>query len=196
MTEANDLKIKRVCILLSGGIDSAACVYYYKTRGFSITPIFVDFGQLARINEARSAEEIAKYYNLELISIHASGMKNFSDGEIVGRNLFLVSTSLMAIPSFSGIICLGIHSGTDYFDCQPRFLEELNILISALTNGRVIVNAPFLNFNKLEIAEYCTTQRLPVHLTYSCELGLTQPCGKCLSCKDLMSIYASKEVDS
>lgn len=43
--------------------------------------------------------------------------------------------------------------------------------------------------NKIEVWEYAKSKRVPINLTYSCELGLKQPCGKCPSCKDLIILY-------
>ena len=54
------------------------------------------------------------------------------------------------------------------------------------TGGRVRVDAPFVRQSKVDLAIYCLLNRLPRELTYSCELGLDQPCGKCNSCKDLL----------
>ena len=44
----------RVTVLFSGGIDSASCIHFFKTKGCEVRGIFVDFGQAAarRENEA------------------------------------------------------------------------------------------------------------------------------------------------
>ena len=59
-------------------------------------------------------------------------------------------------------------------------------------NGLIKIDAPFLTFYKSQIYDYCIKEKVPLNLTYSCELGLKQPCGKCLSCKDLEKISARK----
>jgi 7-cyano-7-deazaguanine synthase len=56
------------------------------------------------------------------------------------------------------------------------------------TYGKVVMAAPFVDWNKVDIAIYCVTEGLPMDLTYSCELGLDQPCGRCKSCIDLMTL--------
>jgi len=38
-------------ILLSGGIDSTACVHYYLDQKFDVKAVFIDYGQKARKNE-------------------------------------------------------------------------------------------------------------------------------------------------
>lgn len=42
-------------VLLSGGIDSAACVAFYRRLGNDVAAVFVDYGQPVREQEERSA---------------------------------------------------------------------------------------------------------------------------------------------
>jgi 7-cyano-7-deazaguanine synthase len=60
------------------------------------------------------------------------------------------------------------------------------------TDGMVNISTPFIDWKKNEIYNYTKKNKIPVHLTYSCELGEKQPCGKCKSCKDLEYLYAKK----
>jgi 7-cyano-7-deazaguanine synthase len=91
----------------------------------------------------------------------------------------------------SGLIATGIHSGTNYIDCTPNFISSLQRVINIYSGGEIILAAPFLNWNKLDIWNYCKIKNVPYKITYSCEMGLKQPCGKCLSCKDLTKLYVS-----
>jgi 7-cyano-7-deazaguanine synthase in queuosine biosynthesis len=38
-------KQKSVKVLLSGGIDSSACIHYYQQDHHDVTGVFIDFGQ-------------------------------------------------------------------------------------------------------------------------------------------------------
>ncbi len=91
---------KNALVLLSGGIDSSACLVFYLAQGFSISALFVDYGQVSK-----------------------------------GRG-----------------------------ESAPS-----------------------------AVWSYCKRLGVPVELTYSCEMGKDQPCGKCLSCKDLEKLYAAGE---
>ena len=81
MTAGQKRKITAV-VLLSGGIDSAACVHYYIDLNFEVNAIFIDYGQTARGNERQSAMRIAAYYNIRLDQVSLSSTKHFLPGEI------------------------------------------------------------------------------------------------------------------
>ena len=118
----------------------------------------------------------------------------FLSGELIGRNAFLIFTAILYCKISSGIISLGIHSGTPYFDCSESFVKIINKLLEEYSNGKVILNAPFIKWDKKMIYDYCKENNVPIHLTYSCENGFNPPCGTCLSCKDRKALNANKEI--
>ena len=91
----------------------------------------------------------------------------------------------------SGLIAIGIHSGTNYFDCSTSFFQSVAQIVEGYTDNTIQITAPFLTWSKKDIIQYCFLEGIPLELTYSCELGLQQPCSKCLTCKDLITIYDS-----
>ena len=171
-------------VLLSGGIDSTACIYYYLSQGFNVKSIFFDYGQIAKEKELISAKNVAAHYKIELNHYVFSLPKTFFQGEIKGRNAFFVFTTLLYNPQFQGIISLGIHSGVPYYDCSESFAEEIKKILDGYTNGQVVMDAPFLKWDKKMVYDYCKNNNVPVHLTYSCENSSNEPCGSCRSCLD------------
>ena len=107
-----------------------------------------------------------------------------------GRNAFFLHAALMAFKYTTGIIAIGVHSDTPYYDCSEQFIRDMQLSFDLYTDGRVGIGAPFLHWNKRDIWEYCHSKKVPIQLTYSCELGRDQPCGQCLSCKDLEALHA------
>jgi 7-cyano-7-deazaguanine synthase len=181
---------KEALILLSGGLDSTACLAFYRNHGFSVSALFVDYGQLPSQLEEEAAAAVSRHYSVPLQKTAVSGLRQRSGGYIPGRNAFLLYTALLAFRSDTGIIGIGIHSGTTYQDCSEGFVKDVQSSFDLYTDGRICIGAPFLRWNKLEIWHYSQNIGVPVHLTYSCELGLPQPCGKCLSCKDVEALHA------
>ena len=171
-------------ILLSGGIDSTACVHYYRDQGFEVKGVFIDYGQKARKNEFKSANKIASHYGIELNRLAFTTSQMFTQGEIKGRNAFLVLGTLLAYPDFRGIIALGIHSGSPYYDCSESFAKKIDEILNGYTDGQVSLDTPFIHWDKKMIFEYCKDNDVPIPLTYSCENGSDPPCGNCLSCRD------------
>lgn len=182
---------KNVMILLSGGIDSAACVDYYLREGFFPIAIFIDYGQAAMKKEYESAKRIAKYYNIKLDVVKANMSNRFGQGEIKGRNAFFILVALMKCPTFSGLISLGIHAGVPYYDSTVQFVSDMKTLLDGYTDGRVRIDAPFLDWGKPMIYEYCRKNDVPIRLTYSCERGESPPCGRCRSCLDRKALNVS-----
>jgi len=182
-----------VLIIASGGIDSTACINYYKTLNFHIELIFFDFGQLARKKENIAVIAIANYYKVKFTKIRITNKQSFGDGLIVGRNAAFLFLALMNFEKANGVIATGIHYGTEYYDCSVKFITDIQLVITQYSAGTIKVEAPFLNFKKTDIVNYCIQEHVPLQLTYSCERGLKQPCGKCATCKDLIAIYDRKK---
>lgn len=171
-------------VLFSGGMDSTACIQYYLNQGFHVEGIFIDYGQVARKQEFNSAHNIASYYGIELEFHEFSTSQMFFHGEIKGRNAFLVFAALLSHPEFHGIMSLGIHSGVTYYDCSEPFVKEINRILDGYTGGQIILDTPFLKWDKKMIYIYCKDNNVPIHLTYSCENGGDETCGTCRSCLD------------
>ena len=133
-------------VLLSGGIDSAACIHYYLDLDFEVKGFFLDYGQSARHNERQSAVRITAHYDIKLDQASFSTTKHYGPGEIRGRNAFLILAAVLYYPRLKGIISLGIHSGTPYHDCSPQFIREITPIVDAYTYGEVRIDAPFLTW--------------------------------------------------
>lgn len=179
-----------VYLLLSGGIDSAACARFYLTLGHGVRAIHVDYGQPAASAEQRSAEALADFFGIPIQCVALGGVAIAPSGEVPGRNSFLLSAALMASGSKPALISIGIHSGTKYFDCQESFAGLWEKLLWGYSDGRVQLGVPFLSWSKDAIWQYCTEHAVPVGLTWSCEASSVEPCGGCLSCRDRERLIA------
>jgi len=171
-------------ILLSGGIDSTACLAFYLKQNCHVECFHISFGQPASRNERLAATRVARHYDVPLTVLRWSGSEPFTAGEIVGRNAFFLFGALVEIRHRSGILATGIHAGTPYFDTTPNFLTSLQAVFDGYCDGRIRLAAPFIGWSKDEIYLYCKSESIPIDLTYSCEEGLDRPCGTCLSCED------------
>src|SRR5208337_3225604 len=169
----------RVLVLISGGIDSTACINYYRDLGFNIEGFFVDYGQKARLKERDCVEKIAEYYKINYKTLTINNPAKLSSGEITGRNGFLIMAALLANPDFAGLFSLGIHSGVPYYDCSKDFIKKMNALMTEYSDGQIKIDAPFIDWDKKMIVSYCQDENVPVPLTHSCENG-DEPCGTCL----------------
>ena len=180
----------RAWLLLSGGIDSAACIAFYLKQGFHVKCFHVSYGQSASKHERVAAGRVARHFDVPLKILRWSGAATVNEGEIVGRNAFLLLGALIEIDGNSGILATGIHAGTSYFDCSQGFLSAMQDVVDGYCNGRVKLAAPFIRWSKQQIFAFCKSERVPIGLTYSCEKGTEQPCKVCLSCQDRRTLDA------
>jgi 7-cyano-7-deazaguanine synthase len=190
LTSAMHVSDPRTIILLSGGIDSASMIPFLSADHGPIGGLFIDYGQAAAQQELNAARQLAAHFGIPLITRTLEGAVPKTAGMIRGRNAMLIIFALLEFPSSAGFIAIGIHAGTTYGDCSSYFVDQMQAIVDGYCQGAVRVVAPFLHWSKQDIWMYAKQQRVPVAVTYSCELGLSQPCGKCLSCMDLESLYA------
>ena len=177
-------KPMKIVVLLSGGVDSSCCVAFYRQAGHEVTGTFVDYGQPVNKREEGSAIAIANHYGIPLQVIRSEGPPQTFGGEIAGRNAFLVFAAFLHAPLKVGLMALGIHAGSPYYDCSEHFVDHVNALLAGYSDGKVSVAAPFLGWSKKAVFDFCHEAKVPVEITWSCEVGPLVPCGRCLSCED------------
>lgn len=175
--------IPPVVICCGGGLDSTALIHYYLTRGLTIQGIHFDYGQPACQAERKALRAISKHYK---VLIDFANLRPIitptATGEFQGRNAILVLSALNHLKSNKGLISLGLHEDSIYYDCTPIFTQHLQALLDGYFGGLVVLDVPFLSFSKEAIFEYCLQNEVPIELTYSCERSSDRPCGTCHSC--------------
>jgi 7-cyano-7-deazaguanine synthase len=169
---------------MSGGIDSSACAHHFLRQGHHVQGLFIDYGQAAGSSEAAAVAKIADHLDVGLRTAQFAGLGPLGAGELSGRNGFMVFAALFLTGGQKGLIGLGLHAGTPYYDCSARFLGLIDALVAEHTDGKVRVVAPFIQWSKQEVYDYAVAAGLPLASTYSCEAGSSIPCGHCASCRD------------
>lgn len=169
-------------VLTSGGLDSTTLLAFALDQGSPCVAVFVDYGQAARRAEEAAITEITNSYNVALKVARYVGTR-FGEGEIPGRNAFLLQVGLLEFTGTYGTILLGIHAGTDYADCSGDFIELMKRSFELQTGGTVLVEAPFVNWSKPDIVNLAEALNVPLSSTYSCEAG-DSVCGSCSSCRE------------
>ncbi|NHN35333.1 7-cyano-7-deazaguanine synthase [Paenibacillus agricola] len=173
-----------VLVLLSGGLDSSCLVHYHLLQGDKVTAIYFDYGQQNSEREFQSAKAISKYYDIQL-SRETLGFKiNNYEGEFYCRNALFVLAACSFLGESTSLISLGIHSGTPYYDSTSAFVTDTQTLLNGYFGGVIRVTTPFLDYTKVQIFDYALQEKMPVQLTYSCEIGEQEPCNLCRSCID------------
>lgn len=176
-------KRPQVIVCCGGGIDSTAVLHYYQALDFQVCGIHFDYGQPACPGERQTLNNIAKHFGISIVTatIEPSATHQLKN-MIVGRNALFILSAINHFQQHSGLVSLGIHAGTEYYDCTVRFVENFQYILDGYLGGSVQLDCPFLNFTKADILAYCKKWEIPVHLTYSCVRNPTKACGNCASC--------------
>lgn len=182
----DDLQIEKVVYIgFSGGIDSSCLIQYYLDLKYVVKCIHFDYGHLAFQAEKQATDIISRkmgvvveHHILQPSIVHT----NPKNQELLGRNALFILSILTIAQVKSGLISLGIHAGSPYYDCSLRFIDDMQSLLDGYFGGTVMFDAPFKNYLKRDIINWGQSKQIPFTLTYSCEKGSLPSCGVCPSC--------------
>jgi len=204
----------RVCVLASGGLDSAVLVGLLARRR-EVHPLYVRCGLaweraertlLARFLAAlrRRGLRVAPLATLDLPAAALYGRAHWSvSGRgVPGRRAGLASNYLpgrnLLLGSLGAVFCAGRRIPTlalallgdnPFPDATPAFLTGLGRLASRALATRIAIRAPFRGVPKETVIR--RGRRLPLELTLSCARprGLRH-CGACTKCEERRRAFA------
>ena len=184
-------------VLLSGGLDSATCLWLAREQGFVPHALAVRYGQRHQ-HELRAAEHLCKVagaelrvVNLDLRAIGGSALtaelevpkdRKLDAGDIPityvpARNTVLLALALgYAEVKQAQDIYLGVNAVdySGYPDCRPAFVQAFealaNVATAAAAEGRARyrIRAPLQALSKAEIIREGVRLGVPYALTHSC----------------------------
>jgi 7-cyano-7-deazaguanine synthase len=176
-------------VLFSGGLDSTVTAFMLRSAGIEPLLLHLDYGQPAAAREKIASTSLAVELGCELQTITTSiPYCVMPNGEIPGRNLFLIAAAL-AVSSGLRLLALGIHRGTDYYDCNDDFFRHCEQIVNGYSSGTTQLVAPVAHLTKREIVAYAVESKIPIDLTYSCERA-NEPCEACASCKERRDVMS------
>lgn len=199
----------KALVLLSGGLDSSTLLYDVMSRTDITETIAVgmNYGQRHE-KELLSAQEIARskdifFKELDLRSVaevlagssQTSAHINVPDGHyadetmkitvVPNRNMIMLSlVGALAIQKKADKIFIAVHGGDHYIypDCRPEFIAAIDIALHAMSEGRIRLEAPYLQCTKAAIVHRGNQLNVPFQLTWSCYKGGLFHCGTCGTC--------------
>ena len=194
-------------IVLSGGMDSVSLLYVRReTIALAVT---FDYGSNHAGREIAMARENCRRLGIEHLVIPLDFMaKYFKSALLEGADAIpdadyaTENMTATVVPFRNGImlsIAAGIaesrglkrvlianHSGDHaiYPDCRPGFISAMSEATRQGTYPGIVVDAPFTNLTKAEIARHGSAAGADFSLTYSCYKGGEHHCGKCATCRE------------
>ena len=203
----------KAVVLLSGGLDSATCLYVALSRGYRCSCLIVDYGQRHR-REIRSARAVARAAGCPAFTAKVRvpwAGSALTDRRIrvpVGRSLRRIgrgipstyvparntlflslamgfAEALGAVAVFIGVNALD-YSG--YPDCRPAYYRLMRRVArvgtkAGLEGKGIRILAPLIRMTKAQIIRKGIGLGVPYEKTWSCYLGGKNACGRCDSCR-------------
>lgn len=192
-----------VCVLVSGGLDSAVLLKHCLERWRSVHPVYVEAGLrwekaerhwLGRLLKALRRPGLRPLETLRLPADDLYG-RHWSLGAgkppseraswdsvyLPGRNfLLLAKAGVYCAERGIGTVALGTLAGNPFKDSRPAFFREIERVYRLLFSPIKVV-APLARLHKDAVIR--AGAGLPLHLTFSCiDPRGTRPCGHCTKC--------------
>lgn len=207
--------MKKAILSLSGGLDSTTLLaWLLQKHEYSVAGcVSFRYGSKHNQYENAAAEYIANHYQVPLQKVEIPVMAGFSSAllksggaipeghytdksmeqtVVPARNIIFIATLAgLAWSAEADVVVLGVHSGDHaiYPDCRPDFIVSMDVAVMHGTGGRVMLEAPFLYWDKAAIVRCGLSLGVPYELTRTCYKDQRVACGKCGSCVERLEAF-------
>lgn len=203
--------MSHVILLASGGLDSTTVAYWLRQKGYTIQPLFFDYGQHCVSKEWETLNAVLPSSGVsEPCRIDISGIFKGSTSRLIDepdlwkeavqaddlyipyRTLLFFSAAAAVAQTrgisevFSGFIN---SNHAKELDCSATFLNTLDALSKDVGPVRFVI--PFRDKSKKEVVSLARELSVPVGLTFSCQVFSDNPCGACPNCVDRLEALKS-----
>lgn len=206
--------MKDVLLLASGGLDSTTLAYWLVNQGFSVAPLFYDYGQHCVEKEWSTLHAVLPQVALRPERVDLSTLFRGSNSRMIiepdlwsehveSDELYIPYRTLLFFAAaaaraqtlgiteiFSGFIN---SNHAKELDCTAAYLNGLDALAENV--GPVRFRLPFRNFSKSQVARTAQELGVPIGLTYSCQVFSDIPCGVCPNCVDRLTALKSGSLE-
>ena len=209
------MRSDRALVMLSGGLDSATCLYWAKEKYSEVIAItFNYFGRL--VQERRASVQLIKTAGInKLIEIDLPFVKEAADSSyysgrlkenphsyaqessyVPARNMIFYSIGAHYAEYLGVKWIIGghnLHDAKFFKDASKRFIDKINILFKEgclLCNDQAYqILLPLSRMNRKEIIRLAIKLKVPIELTWSCHREGTVHCGSCYACRERLEAF-------
>lgn len=211
--------MKKVLVLLSGGVDSATALHWACREYSVVGALAFDYGSNHAARELACARRQAEQAGVPLHEIDLrpvarhlssallSGAEAIPTGDYNEDNMrqtvvpfrngiFLAVAAGVAESCGAEGIVIAAHSGDHalYPDCREEFMQAMGQAISQGTYAGVQILRPFISMSKGEIVALGAKLGVDYAHTYSCYCGREQHCGHCGTCRERREAFCTAGV--
>ena len=202
----------KALVLLSGGLDSAVCLWWARGEGWDLLPLTVDYHErpAAEVRAVRDLLQAANVGHLvqvplpflkEVSDLKQDGLPNAllagaPDAYIPARNMIFYSLAGYYAETLHASLIVGGHNGIDpetFPDSSPDFFTHMNSLyrlgLWSYRKSQVSIKLPLAGKPKEEVLSMGRKLRVPYELTWSCYFDGPTHCGRCPSCLERRAAF-------
>jgi len=191
-----------IVTLTSGGMDSTLMAYLTKLEGVQQFPLFINYGQLSYEQEALTCRKVFEQNGLpQVTEVNLSGYGEllpcgitnttkdiYKDAFLPGRNsLFLLVGASYATQVGASTVSIGLLNEQAHLfpDQTQDFIVAAENFLSLALGTVIKVITPLSDYSKKDVIGLA--QKYELDHTYSCHSGNDEPCGVCISCKEILT---------
>jgi len=200
--------VRKVIVLLSGGIDSSVAAAYLKAKNWKVLPLFINHRQGPLEAERQAASFVASSLNVPKpleIEVDLESLKklnyewlNFGIGT-PARNMVFVSLATM----YAGIIganaiALASAYGSTYADTSYAFLQSIEHVGKTVLDRHIQIFSPFKEekWTHSDIIKHGVNLNVPLEKTWSCVFpNRNVQCGVCIKCEGRKKRFKKADID-
>lgn len=207
------MKNRKAMVLLSGGLDSATCLYWAKNKFTSVYAITFNYKDRGK-REKSAALKIAKNANIiEMIELDLPFIREhlqLTSGKVISeydsrlaayipaRNLMFYSIALYYAENLSITSIIGGHNRHDavfFKDASKNYMQKLTRLFNEGSKMRhkesTNIILPLSNMYRKKIIALAVKLGVPIKLTWSCHNDGYTHCGSCYACIERLQSFRS-----
>jgi 7-cyano-7-deazaguanine synthase len=202
----------KALVMLSGGLDSATCLYWAKEKFSEISAItFNYFGRL--VQEKRAAARLVKAAGIkDLIEVDLPFVKEAGDfymgrlknpdsnavqsSYVPVRNMIFYSITAHYAEYFGAKWIIGghnLHDAEFFKDASKSYIDRLNRLFKEgclLCGDQAYqILLPLAEMNRKQIIRLAIKLNAPLELTWSCHREGSVHCGNCYACRQRVEAF-------
>ena len=211
-------------VLFSGGMDSTALLSWEvdqaNRHGGRVYALSVNYGQ-RHVKEVQSAKQIAaaldvphEVIDLSVLGKHLSSALTSPEVDVPDGHYAEETMRKTVVPNRNAIMLMvaggftsaigfdvvktAVHAGDHFIypDCRPEFIRSASKTLNLGTEGfgDVVIEAPFVNSTKADIAIIGDMANAPFDLSWSCYKGGDIHCGACGTCFERREAFILADV--
>ena len=218
MLKTESRRSSKICVLVSGGLDSCVLVAKMAELFSEVHPVYVEEGLLWESAELHWLEKFLvrldsrAIWPLKPIALPVQDIYDYGhwsttgkdipdhrsdDREVYlpGRNLLLLSkTAVFCALNQIFVVAMGLLKGNPFPDSTPDFLKHFAKNAETALGKPLQILTPFSEYSKSDVIEL--GRHLPLHFSFSCihPVGLLH-CGACNKCAERRRSFKIAKVE-